>query len=184
MQIKIEQSDIPENIKQIMNSITLFDGKETMLYETGFDLCQKLADELKRKQAAISVGIEMDEKYIAMMMDSCPGPQVSVTTTLEILKDRKDALGAELRAAHSGVCSEELADELLRKSKELEVDFNNYLEAKQNQEWYRRLYRTENGIKSARNLKLQIAEAEAFFRDELPEILRKKYNLYKNESLN
>lgn len=75
LNVQIEKADFPEDIAGMVNELALFQGKEVVVKEQGFDLAAKLAEDVAASRLITSKKIQQEEAVVADMKRALPAEQ-------------------------------------------------------------------------------------------------------------
>lgn len=98
LSVQIEKTDFPEDIAAMVNELALFQGKETVVKETGFDLAAKLAEDVAANRLLTNKKIQQEEAVVADMKRALPAEQPAQ----EFDKAEVEKRLTELKEQHAG----------------------------------------------------------------------------------
>lgn len=173
--VKIEPSDIPEEMAKLINSTPLFGGEETVIHDTGFGLCERIAKDLEKRMFELRQRIDARQAMINEIAAQLPQTQPNQADDLrelEYLRSKyENQIDQELRIASPAI---QKTTEALRL---INLKISAYNSIASVQQGFKKLFKLENEQKGDRDYYSRVEKVQHFFENDLPKTLRQKHGI-------
>lgn len=111
LNVQIEKTDFPEEIAAMVNELALFQGKEVVVKEQGFDLAEKLAQDVAATRLALGKTIQQEEAVVNDMKRALPSEQPALEYDEEQVRARLKELDGKFSGALEAQAKHEAASQ-------------------------------------------------------------------------